>query len=91
MKLSILFQQCLLLLLAIFLVRGIDDTDASEATIQPLSTGETAAAFIQRKIDTHDVSIFSSTLTCGQTANVSFRVRISHQIAFLKYSFTSML
>ena len=52
-----MFQQCLLLLLALlFLVRGIDDTDASTTTVQPLSTGETPMAFVQNKIDTHDVS-----------------------------------
>lgn len=59
MKLSILFQQCLLLVLAIFLVRGIDDTDASESTIQVLSTGETPAAFVRKKIDTHEVMVFA--------------------------------
>ncbi len=56
MKLSILFQQCLLLLLALFLVRGIDDTDASESVVQTLSTGETPTAFVRKKIDSHDVS-----------------------------------
>ena len=56
MRPSILIQQCLLLLLALFLVRGIDDTDASES-IQTLSTGETPTAFVQNKIDTHDVSV----------------------------------
>lgn len=77
MKLSILFQQCLLLLLAIFLVRGIDDTEASESTIQPLSTGETAAAFIQRKIDTHDVSILHQLLLVVKLQTCLF-VFVSH-------------
>ena len=56
MKLSILFQQCLLLLLALFLVNGIDDADASEERIQTLSSGETPMAFVRQKIDSHDVS-----------------------------------
>jgi len=59
MKLSILFQQCLLLLLALFLVRGIDDTDASESAVQTLSTGETPTAFVRKKIDSHDVMVFA--------------------------------
>jgi len=57
---SILFQKSLLLLLALFfLVRGIDDTDASTTTVQSLSTGETPTAFVQKKIDTHDVMVFA--------------------------------
>ena len=56
---SIVFQQCLLLLLlALFLVRGIDDTDASESKTMSLSTGETPMAFVRNKIDSHDVSDF---------------------------------
>ena len=46
---SIVFQQCLLLLLlALFLVRGIDDTDASESKTMSLSTGETPMAFVRK-------------------------------------------
>jgi len=57
---SILFQQCLLLLLALlFLVRGIDDTDASTSSVQALSTGETPTTFVKHKIDTHDVMVFA--------------------------------
>jgi len=55
-----LFPQCLILLLAIvFLVRGIDDTDASESKIQTLSTGETPVSFVRQRIDTHDVMVFA--------------------------------
>lgn len=55
-----LFQQCLLLFLALlFLVRGIDDTDASESQVQTLSTGETPTAFVRQKIDSHDVMVFA--------------------------------
>jgi len=56
---SMIFQQCLLLLLALFLVRGIDDTDASETLVQTLSSGENPIAFVRNKIDSHDVSRFS--------------------------------
>ena len=55
---SIIFQQCLLLLLALFLVRGFDDTDESDSAIQTLSTGEVPTAFVRNKIDSHDVSVF---------------------------------
>jgi hypothetical protein len=53
---SILFQQCLLFLLALFLVRGIDVTDESAEPIQILSSGDSPAAFVRQKIDEHDVS-----------------------------------
>ena len=53
---SLVFQQCLLLLVTLFLVRGIDDTDASGEQIQKLSSGETPTAFVRQKIDSHDVS-----------------------------------
>lgn len=56
---SILFQQCLLFFLALFLVRGIDDTDASKEAIQTLSSGDTPAAFVRQKIDSHDVMVFA--------------------------------
>jgi len=54
-----IFQQCLLLLLALFLVRGIDDTDASETLVQTLSSGENPIAFVRNKIDSHDVMVFA--------------------------------
>lgn len=56
---SILFQQCLLFFLTFFLVRGIDDTDASNEAIQTLSSGDSPAAFVRQKIDSHDVMVFA--------------------------------
>jgi len=55
-----MFRQCFLLLLALIFVRGIDDTDASESTVvQMLSSGESPTAFVQKKIDSHDVMVFA--------------------------------
>jgi len=54
-----MFQQTLLMLLALFWVRGVEDTDASESTIPTLSSGETPTAFVRQKIDSHDVMVFA--------------------------------
>lgn len=56
---TILLNQCLLLL-AVFLVRGLDDVDADASNnpnvnVQLMSTGETPTTFVKKKIDSHDV------------------------------------
>jgi len=56
---SLLLRECLLLLLALFVVRGVDDTDASESSIHTMSTGELPQAFVRSKIDSHDVMVFA--------------------------------
>jgi hypothetical protein len=61
---KVLFNQCsLILLLCVIFARGLDenvaDADASQnphAKVPFMSTGETPAAFVQKKIDSHDVS-----------------------------------
>jgi len=81
MKLAILFQQCLLLLLALFLVRGIDDTDASESAVQTLSTGETPRAFVQKKIDSHDVMVFARSYGPHNRQAKELLRRLSHALS----------
>jgi hypothetical protein len=56
MKLATFLNQSLLLL-ALFLVRGLGDADASDSDVQLMSTGETPRAFVRSKIDGHDVSL----------------------------------
>lgn len=48
-----------MLLVILFLVQGIDDTDASEEQVQKLSTGEIPMSFVRHKIDSHDVMVFA--------------------------------
>jgi len=81
MRLAILFQQCLLLLLALFLVRGIDDTDASESSVQTLSTGETPTAFVQKKIESHDVMVFARSYGPHNRQAKELLRRLSHALS----------
>eukprot|EP00536_Pseudo-nitzschia_multiseries_P004151 jgi/Psemu1/253341/estExt_Genewise1Plus.C_670102 len=54
---SLSFRKCFILLITIFLVQGIEETDGEP--VQKLSNGESPRAFITQKIDTHDVMVFA--------------------------------
>lgn len=55
--LSLAIQQCLIFLITLFLVQGVEETDGEP--IQKLSSGETPTAFVRQKIDSHDVMVFA--------------------------------
>ena len=53
-----IFHHCLVFLLFVIFVRGQGDgkDDAPPPKVQLMSTGETPTDFVQKKIDSHDVS-----------------------------------
>ncbi|KAG7349691.1 glutaredoxin [Nitzschia inconspicua] len=53
------FYTFLVLLATLFLVQRVESADASKASVQTLSTGETPSAFVRKKIDSHDVMVFA--------------------------------
>lgn len=55
--LSLAIQQCLIFLITLFLVQGVEETDGEP--IQKLSSGESPKAFVRHKIISHDVMVFA--------------------------------
>mmetsp|Transcript_10120 Transcript_10120/g.24361 ORF Transcript_10120/g.24361 Transcript_10120/m.24361 type:complete len:150 (-) Transcript_10120:340-789(-) len=53
-----IFHHCLVFLLFLIFARGQDD-EKDVPKVQLMSTGETPSAFVQNKIDSHDVMVFA--------------------------------